>query len=539
MPVITERLVDFTSKPVPVGADILYLGDSANGFDERQTTISQLLSNSGVVLLAANNLSDVGNAGTSRTNLGLGTMATQAASSYLPVAGGTMLAALILSTSSPGTSLEAASKGYVDSVVSQAISVFVAHLGTTVNLAYTYSNGSSGVGATLTASAPGTVTLDGATVLLGRKYLFKNQSSTFQNGYYTCTNDGSVTAAVFTRSTDYDQASEINPGDLMVITAGSTLANTTWVETAIVVTMGTDPITFSQFSSALPVPVTSGGTGLTSTTANQLLYSSSTNVIGGLASANSGYLKTSGAGVPSISPLSGLGTDASLVKVLKIQTFTSTGTYTPDSNMVYCQAASVGGGGSGGGIAAVSSIQSAGAGGGGGGAGVVGAVFSRATILGGGTAASVTIGAGGTAPTAGNNNGNQGGSTTLIANSGAGSTLFTATGGFGGNGSPLETLAFITPGGAGGNNSSTTSGVVVGGNAGSNGFSNGATSWLGGQGGGSMWGGGGTLSQSGAGQAALANSGGGGGGAGANNAAAAAGAAGAAGKVLIIEYCTA
>jgi hypothetical protein len=52
---------------------------------------------------------------------------------------------------------------------------------------------------------------------------------------------------------------------------------------------------------AIPVAVTSGGTGLSSTTANQLLYSSSTSVIAGLATANNGTLVTDGSGVPSIS----------------------------------------------------------------------------------------------------------------------------------------------------------------------------------------------------------------------------------------------
>ena len=49
------------------------------------------------------------------------------------------------------------------------------------------------------------------------------------------------------------------------------------------------------------LPVSSGGTNLTSTTANQLLYSSAANTISGLATANNGILITSSAGVPSIS----------------------------------------------------------------------------------------------------------------------------------------------------------------------------------------------------------------------------------------------
>ena len=47
--------------------------------------------------------------------------------------------------------------------------------------------------------------------------------------------------------------------------------------------------------------VTNGGTGLSSTTVNQLLYSSATSTIAGLATANSSVLVTSAGGVPSLS----------------------------------------------------------------------------------------------------------------------------------------------------------------------------------------------------------------------------------------------
>lgn len=50
-----------------------------------------------------------------------------------------------------------------------------------------------------------------------------------------------------------------------------------------------------------PIAVTQGGTGLSSTTANQILYSSGANTIAGLSSANTGVLVTNGSGVPSIS----------------------------------------------------------------------------------------------------------------------------------------------------------------------------------------------------------------------------------------------
>lgn len=53
--------------------------------------------------------------------------------------------------------------------------------------------------------------------------------------------------------------------------------------------------------SGVALPVANGGTGLSSTTANQILYSSSTSVISGISTLNNGVLVTNGSGVPSIS----------------------------------------------------------------------------------------------------------------------------------------------------------------------------------------------------------------------------------------------
>lgn len=49
-----------------------------------------------------------------------------------------------------------------------------------------------------------------------------------------------------------------------------------------------------------PLSVSLGGTNLTSTTGNQILYSSSNNIIGQITSANNGVLVTSGSGTPTI-----------------------------------------------------------------------------------------------------------------------------------------------------------------------------------------------------------------------------------------------
>lgn len=226
---------------------------------------------------------------------------------FLPLTGGTLTGNLILN-GNPTVANQAANKAYVDAIA-QGITVQGAcRLGSTGALTVVYANGVLGVGATLTnAGAMAALTLDGIAVAVNDRVLIKNQASTFQNGIYTVTAIGSGVANwVLTRATDYDQVAEVNPGDLVVVTAGATLTNSGWLQTATVVTMGTSAITFVQFSASLPISVANGGTGLTSTTINQILYSSAANTIAGLATANNGLLVTSAAGVPSI--LAGPGT---------------------------------------------------------------------------------------------------------------------------------------------------------------------------------------------------------------------------------------
>lgn len=116
--------------------------------------------------------------------------------------------------------------------------------------------------------------------------------------------------------------------------------------------------------------------------------------------------------------------------------FTASGTYTPTSGMVYCIIECVGGGGSGGSVAFVASNFTTGSGGGGG-------AYSRkiATAATVGTSQVVTVGAGGTAPASGQNNGNAGAQSSV-------GTLCTAPGGAGG---PYAKAAVqVSGGGAGG-----------------------------------------------------------------------------------------
>lgn len=113
-----------------------------------------------------------------------------------------------------------------------------------------YANGSSGVGATITGVALAAISLDGSSPSLNDRVLIKNQASTFQNGIYTVTQTGSgVAVFILTRAVDFDQAADIQTGDNVFITSGSTLGTTTWTYNAgDNPVMGTDPITFVQIA---------------------------------------------------------------------------------------------------------------------------------------------------------------------------------------------------------------------------------------------------------------------------------------------------
>ena len=146
-----------------------------------------------------------------------------------------------------------ATKEYVDAVKTGLDPKDSAVMATTANLSYTYANGTAGVGATLTASGNGAVTIDGiATATANQRVLVKDQSDAEENGiYYVSTVSGSGTALVLTRATDADTATELNGGAHIWIEQGSTNADSGWVCTNdSAITFGTTDIAWAQFSGA-------------------------------------------------------------------------------------------------------------------------------------------------------------------------------------------------------------------------------------------------------------------------------------------------
>lgn len=121
-------------------------------------------------------------------------------------------------------------------------------LATTANLTATYNNGTAGVGATLTnAGAMAALQLDGVSAAVGDRILVKDQSTTFQNGIYIVTAIGSGASNwVLTRATDFNTPSQITAGDQVTVAFGTINTKTQWLQTAVVATIGTDPITFAE-----------------------------------------------------------------------------------------------------------------------------------------------------------------------------------------------------------------------------------------------------------------------------------------------------
>ena len=171
-------------------------------------------------------------------------------------------------TTSPTNGTDIVNKDYADSIAAGLnYHQPVNYASTTTLPAYTYNNGTSGVGATITATANGALSLGGGSPTATQRVLVKDEVSgnAPYNGIYVVTQAGTAgTKFILTRATDYDTSgsgtNEIDQGDYVLVISG-TLASTAWVQqTALPITVGTTALSFVQFNA----PITySAGTGLT------------------------------------------------------------------------------------------------------------------------------------------------------------------------------------------------------------------------------------------------------------------------------------
>ena len=168
----------------------------------------------------------------------------------------TMTALLTLS-GDPTTNLMAATKQYVDAVA-QGLTHKTAVRVCTAGALPAYTQAGAGVGATLTADSVGVVTVDGQDLTaansfsVGDRVLVNEDGSAADadSGIYTITTlSAAGVALVLTRATDADATAELDSAHVFV-NIGSTLADTSWVQTATVTTVDTTAHVWAQFSSA-------------------------------------------------------------------------------------------------------------------------------------------------------------------------------------------------------------------------------------------------------------------------------------------------
>jgi hypothetical protein len=249
------------------------------------------------------------NSGLTNSSITVGTTGIALGASSLTLGGLTSVAV----TQDPTSALQLATKQYVDAVAeglhihAPSAAATPGTLASITGGTVTYSNGTAGVGATLTLSVALTV-LDGYTLLNGDRVLVKNEVAQANNGIYTWATGGTV----LTRATDFDTAAEMASGDFSFVTNGTLYANTGWVQTDPVTVVGTSPVTWIQFSGAgtytagtgltltgtqfsLTAPVTAalGGSGYTSYATGDILYASASTTLSKLTIGASNYVLTS------------------------------------------------------------------------------------------------------------------------------------------------------------------------------------------------------------------------------------------------------
>lgn len=215
-------------------------------------------------------------------SLPLGTMAYQDANN-VNITGGTAALTAGSVVNSPTNGSDLVNKSYADSIAAGFQFKASCNAATTGALNTTYNNGASGVGATLTANVNGAIVLDGVSLNINERVLVKDQAAPAENGIYTVTTVGNAGAPfVITRATDFDQTGEIQPGSIIFILSGTLYNDTSFVETEPVVTVGTDPIIFIQFSQQFPVSMGNGGTGASITPIPNAVFSSNGSSVGQL-----------------------------------------------------------------------------------------------------------------------------------------------------------------------------------------------------------------------------------------------------------------
>ena len=150
-------------------------------------------------VVKASNLSDLASASTSRSNLGLGTIATQA-SNNVSISGGS-----VTGMGTPSGNTDVANKSYVDQAIAGLRNRTVAECASTANV-------------NLSNALEAGDTIDGVTLVEGDRVLIKNNTDATENGLYLAVANGAGAAS---RDPEHDTIAELS-GGMIVVNQGST-----------------------------------------------------------------------------------------------------------------------------------------------------------------------------------------------------------------------------------------------------------------------------------------------------------------------------
>ena len=183
-------------------------------------------------LTASNNLSDV-TASTARTNLGLGTIATQNANN-VSISGGS-----VTGLGDPSSTSDAATKNYVDQAVAGLRTRIIAEAATTANV-------------NLTNGLEAGDSIDGVTLVAGDRVLVKDQTDATENGLYLAVSSGAAS-----RDPEHDTIAELS-GQMIVVNQGTANDNKIFLcTTDSDAVIGSSNITYTQITPANVGTVTS------------------------------------------------------------------------------------------------------------------------------------------------------------------------------------------------------------------------------------------------------------------------------------------
>lgn len=262
-PVLSNSLGQLYNALISLTANVSGVTPVANG----GTNSSTALSNNFVIISSAGKLVE---SATTTTQLGYldatSSIQTQlngkqASGTYIKADGTVPMAAtlsmgtnLITNVVDPTTAQGAATKNYVDTQLAQLNPAAAVVAASTGDNPSTYTNAVSGVciGDTLRITSTAAFVLDGITPTVGQRVLLKDQTSSFQDGVWTLTTAANVgvLGALLTRALDFDSSADINSGQIIPVAGGTTLAGSSWYQTANNTTCNTSTQTWTKFQNA-------------------------------------------------------------------------------------------------------------------------------------------------------------------------------------------------------------------------------------------------------------------------------------------------